>query len=93
MITLRQRMIELLREEELDAKDLSGLLSIREKDVYEHLPHVVRSLGASDEELVVTPYCCLKCDYVFKKRSRLDRPGRCPRCKDGHIRMATYMVR
>ncbi len=92
MTTLRQRMIELLREEELDALDLSQLLSIEEKEVYAHLPHIARTLAASGERLVVSPYRCLNCNYTFRHRSRFDRPGRCPRCKQGHIRMATYTV-
>jgi hypothetical protein len=86
-------MIDLLREEELDAMELSGLLSIREKEVYDHLPHIARTLASSGEKLIITPYTCLKCDYTFTGRSRFDRPGRCPRCKEGHIRMATYSIR
>jgi predicted Zn-ribbon and HTH transcriptional regulator len=86
-------MIELLREEELDALELSQILSIREKEVYEHLPHIVKTLASSKERLIISPYVCLQCDYAFKKRSRVDRPGRCPRCKGGHIRMARYSIR
>lgn len=93
MTTLRQRMIELLKEEELDALELSQLLSIREKEVYEHLPHIARSLKAKGLELVVGPYVCLGCGYTFRERTRLNRPGRCPRCKEGQIRMATYTIR
>lgn len=92
MSTLRKRMIELLREEELDALGLSQLLSIREKEVYDHLPHIAKTLAAAGERLVVTPYRCLNCDFTFKERSRFNRPGRCPSCREGHIRMATYRV-
>lgn len=91
--TLRKKMIELLEEEELDALELSGLLSIREKEVYEHLPHIAKSLAASGRKLVISPYQCLVCGYSFGKRDRFDRPGRCPKCKEGHIRMATYAIR
>lgn len=93
MTTLRKKMIELLEEEELDAMQLSHLLSIREKEVYEHLPHIARTLASAGRKLVISPYLCLNCNYSFEARSRYDRPGRCPRCKEGHIRMATYSVR
>lgn len=86
-------MIELLREEELDALDLSQILSIREKEVYEHLPHIAKTVAAAGEKLVIHPYVCQNCDYTFKERSRFNRPGRCPRCREGHIRMATYLIR
>lgn len=92
MVTLRQKMIGLLREEELDAHDLSRILSIREKEVYEHLPHIAKTLEAAGERLIVHPYECQTCGYVFKDRSRLNRPSKCPRCKEGSIRMATYEV-
>lgn len=92
MATVRQDMMALLREEELDALELSQLLSIREKEVYEHLPHIARTLAAHGERLVITPYQCLNCQYVFQQRDRFNRPGRCPRCKEAHIRMATYRI-
>ncbi len=92
MATIRQKMMELLRKEELDAHDLSQILSRREKEVYEHLPHIVKSLEAVGEKLTVHPYVCQTCEYVFRDRSRLNRPGKCPRCKEGAIRMATYEI-
>ena len=91
-MTVRKEMIRLLREEELDALDLSRLLSIREKEVYEHLPHITKTLSARGERLIVEPYQCMQCGYTFKERNRLNRPGRCPRCKEGSIRMATYRI-
>jgi len=93
MSTIRQRMIELLREEELDAMELSQLLSIPEKEVYDHLPHLARTLASSNEKLIVSPYVCLSCQYSFGGRVRFNRPGRCPRCRHTHIRMATYTIR
>lgn len=92
MSTIRQRMMDLLREEELDSLALSQILSIPEKEVFEHLPHVVKSLKASGEKLTVSPYLCLHCDYTFDTRARFTRPGRCPRCRNSHIRMATYFI-
>lgn len=92
MATIRQEMIGLLSQEELDARDLSQILSIREKEVYEHLDHISRSLAASGKRLVITPYRCLGCGFEFTNRKSFKRPGRCPRCKDGPIRMATYTV-
>lgn len=93
MTTVRQQMIALLKDQELDALELSRLLSIPEKEVYSHLPHLVKTLGKGRERLVVTPYQCLSCQFTFDQRSRMTRPGRCPRCKNTHIRMATYTIR
>lgn len=92
MSTVRQKMIELLRTGEYDALALSQLLSIREKEVYQHLPHIAKSLAASGKRLLIKPYLCLSCGFSFAGRERLNRPGRCPRCRQTHIRMATYSL-
>lgn len=90
MVTLRQRMRELLREGEWTALELSGALSVQEKEIYDHLQHVRKSLRG--EKLQVLPYHCLSCGYVFKKRERLDRPGRCPHCRQSHIGVASFTI-
>ncbi len=91
-MSIRKMMIELLENFECNALDISRELSIREKEVYGHLDHIRRSLHCQNRELVITPYECLGCGFVFKKRTRLDRPGRCPKCKEGYINMATYKI-
>lgn len=90
MGTIRQQLRELLRDGEWTALELSQELSIREREVYAHLDHVRRSL--SGERMKVSPYHCLSCNYIFKKRERLDRPGRCPQCKGSHIGVASFSI-
>ncbi len=90
MPTIRQAIIELLKDEELNGIDISQALSVQEKEVYEHLTHIKRTLRKQGIRLQVTPYHCLGCGYSFKDRDRFDRPGRCPVCKGSHIRMATF---
>lgn len=92
MPTIRQSIIDLLEQEELNAIDISQTLSIREKEVYEHLAHISRTLKAKQQKLIVNPYCCLNCGYEFTGRQQFTRPGRCPNCKGGHIKMASYRI-
>jgi transcriptional regulator len=92
MLTVRQRMIDLLAEEELTARELSQALGIMEKEVYGHLQHIERTVARQGLKLAVHPYTCLNCGYTFDSRKRWDRPGRCPICKQGHIRMAAYRI-
>jgi len=82
----------MLKEDELNAIDISQMVSVRKKEVYEHLAHISRSLKAKSQKLLIDPYCCLICGYVFKDRDRFTRPGRCPKCKGGYVRMATYRI-
>jgi len=93
MKTIRQQIINLLSEMEMNAIELSQDLGIREKEVYEHLPHIARSVVSQGKELVILPSSCLKCGYVFEDRKRFTRPGRCPQCKETHIQRPGYRVR
>ena len=90
--TVRKQIISLLCEEELTSFDISHLVHIPEKDVADHLAHIHRSIGSKGKKLLIEPYSCMSCGYQFKKRDRLDRPGRCPQCKSGHIRLASYRI-
>lgn len=92
MHTIRQQIIALLIEEERGARDISQILRIREKEVYEHLGHIERSVASRKGELRVTPARCLECAYVFGGRKRLTKPGRCPRCKGEHVADPRYRV-
>ena len=92
MGTIRRQIINLLSEKEMTARDLSQALRIREKEVYEHLPHAERSVKNSKKKLTIHPAACLKCGYVFKDRRRFTTPGRCPRCKSERIEHPIYSI-
>jgi predicted Zn-ribbon and HTH transcriptional regulator len=90
--TIRQGIIALLSKEEMSARELSQAIGIREKEVYEHLSHIARSVAAQRKKLIIRPCSCLGCGYVFQDRQRFTRPSRCPQCKGSHIQGATYRV-
>ncbi len=92
MKTVRQEIITLLEGQEMGARELSQALGIREKEVYEHLPHIARSLGAQGKKLVMIPARCLTCGFVFEERRRFTRPGRCPKCKQGRLQPPAYRI-
>lgn len=79
----------MLREGEWTARDISRRLGIREREVYEHLPHVEKSLG-NDTKLIAQPARCLDCGFVFRKRTRFTTPGKCPVCRSEAIVPPVY---
>jgi predicted Zn-ribbon and HTH transcriptional regulator len=91
-LTLRRRIIALLSEQELDARDLSQELGLKEKEIYEHLVHVERSIAASRGRFVITPSQCLLCGYVFEDRRRMTRPGRCPQCRRSKLQNPSFRI-
>ena len=92
MSTIRQQIIDLLQHEQMNARDLSQALSIMEKEVYPHLEHITKTLAAQKKKLLIIPCECLSCGFVFESRKKMSKPGRCPSCKKGHIRMAEYKI-
>jgi len=92
MKTIRQQLIDILSEMEMNAIELSQDLGIREKEVYEHLPHIALSVASQGKKLVIEPSRCLKCGYIFEGRKRFTRPGRCPQCRETHIQRPTFRV-
>ncbi|KPK28108.1 MAG: hypothetical protein AMJ61_03595 [Desulfobacterales bacterium SG8_35_2] len=90
--TIRQQIIDLLSTDELTLRDLSQAVSISEKEVVFHLSHIDRSVRNQGKKLVETPYKCLSCGFVFDKRSRFSKPGRCPRCRNSHMQRARYHI-
>lgn len=91
--TIRQQIVYLLCSNDLTLRDLSQAVGITEKEVEKHLPHIERSLRNQGKKLVETPYQCLSCGFVFDKRSRFSKPGRCPNCKNSHIQRARYHIK
>lgn len=78
--------MSIIEEGEHSAKDISREAGIPEKDVYGHLEHIRKSLKSLKQAgLRVTPAECKKCGFVFKKRERLTKPGKCPVCRGTSI--------
>ena len=92
MQTIRQEIINLLSQNEMDARELSQELGIREKEVYDHLAHVGRTVKAEKKKLIIHPSRCLQCGFVFEDRKRFTRPGRCPKCRQSHLLNPRFQI-
>ena len=90
--TIRQKIIELLTKSQMDAREISREVGIREKEVYEHLVHIAKSLATKGKALLIEPSRCLSCGYVFEDRKRFTRPGRCPSCKQSHLQSPSFSI-
>ncbi len=91
--TLRQEIMSVLVQGPASAKDISFEVRISEKEVYDHLEHIRKSLlGRKDSQLVIMPAECVKCGFVFSKRERLKKPGKCPICKGESIREPLFSI-
>lgn len=83
--TLRQQIVILLQQQSVSAKDLSMAIGMPEKQVYDHLEHIRRSFQQQGKTLRIEPARCKKCEFVFEKRQRFQKPGKCPACRGQSI--------
>ncbi|APG26786.1 transcriptional regulator [Syntrophotalea acetylenivorans] len=79
--TLRQQIVAVLQQRSVSAKDLSMEIGMPEKQVYDHLEHIRRSFKKQGKSLRIEPARCKKCGFIFEKRQRFHKPGKCPACR------------
>ncbi len=91
--TVRQEIISALAGRALSIKDISAFVRISEKEICAHLRHIRRTVNNRGQSLLVTPAECKKCGFVFQKRKKLKRPGRCPVCRGETIKEPLFEIR
>jgi predicted Zn-ribbon and HTH transcriptional regulator len=90
--TVRRRILSLLSGRPLAARQISAQAGIPEKEVCAHLPHVKKTVGQLGGRMTVTPAQCNGCGFVFRKRERPNKPGRCPICRGESISAPLFAV-
>lgn len=88
--TTRQRIVEILRRDELGFEQLQREVGVQARALEEDLRHIERSLRngrRGPERLRIEPARCLSCGFVFRDRTsrHLHAPGRCPQCRGDRI--------
>lgn len=91
--TIRQKIISVLEGQTLSAKDISADVRVSEKEIYEHLEHIQRTLNKSEHIFILAPAVCKKCGFVFRKRYKLKKPGKCPVCRSELIQEPLFSIR
>jgi predicted Zn-ribbon and HTH transcriptional regulator len=91
--TPRQYLMELLAGTSRSSYELAALLGLPERQVEDHLRHIVRTLARDHtRRFVLEPSSCHDCQYVFRERTRLTRPSRCPRCRSEAIAAPRFRI-
>lgn len=91
--TVRQRIVELITGTLLSSHQLAQMLGIPERQVEDHLSHVVKTIGRDPaRRFMLDPSACQDCGFVFRDRSRLTCPSRCPHCRSEAITPPRYGI-
>ena len=92
MPTKRQEIIELLSIGSRTDQDISYTLHLSMREVTDHLDHVRKSVRRP-QKFIIEPSECLSCGFVFKDRSKIHTPGKCPKCRSSHIHEPSYRIK
>ena len=91
--TPRQRIIDLITGTRLSSYQLAQMLGIPERQVEDHLTHVVKTVARDKtRRFILDPARCQDCDFVFRDRRRLTSPSRCPNCRSEGIAAPRYGI-
>lgn len=91
--TPRQRIIGLITGARLSSYQLAQMLGVPERQVEDHLTHVVKTIARDKtRRFILDPARCQDCNFVFRNRSRLTSPSRCPHCRSETIAAPRYGI-
>ena len=78
--------MELLVDRFLTARELAECARIPERQVEDHLIHIVKTVRRDKKKLFkLEPSVCMDCEFIFRDRKRFTCPGRCPQCRSESI--------
>jgi len=91
-VTERRRIISAITGSARSARQISAAAGIPEKEVYGHLRHIRRTVAREGLRLTVIPAECNRCGFLFRKRDRPERPGKCPVCRGESISPPLFAI-
>jgi len=91
--TVRHAIISVLRGQAMSAREVSGEVHVSEKEVLNNLQYIQKTLSKEKSHLRVIPAECKKCGFVFKKRGRFNKPGKCPVCRGEMIKEPLFLIK
>ena len=91
--TSRQRIIELLADRFLTARELAECASIPERQVEDHLIHIVKTVSRDkNKQFKMESSVCMDCGFIFRDRKRFTCPSRCPQCRSEAISLPKFGI-
>ena len=90
-MTRREQIIEILSKEEKSAQLLANDFRIDLFEILDDLKHIKYSI--KPRKSLMKPAQCRKCAFIFKERSRVKKPSKCPRSKSEWIMAPLFRIK
>jgi predicted Zn-ribbon and HTH transcriptional regulator len=75
----------------MDVPALATTFEVRASEVLSHVEHISKSLDGTDEQLLVAPPTCQECGFD-EFDDLINRPSRCPACKNEAVSDPTFAI-
>lgn len=90
-VTRREEIYELLKKSEMSAQDLANLFHCTLFEIETDLMHLAKSVRPK-YELRMYPARCKSCGFIFKQRTKIRRPSKCPKCREERISSPLFKI-
>lgn len=91
MPSRRELIVSFLEGDKWSAQDLANYFKIELREILDDLTHLKRSIKHG--KLIVEPAFCKTCGFIFKERSKVKRPCRCPKCKAERVEAPLFRIK
>ena len=85
MSTRREKIVKLLKSSSMTLQEISSYFDVPYSTIPEDINSIRKTLRRQGLRIFVAPAECIKCGFVFRDRSRVDDPKKCPKCHDERI--------
>lgn len=89
-MTRRKEIIEILKKEPKSAQELANYYRIEMFEIIDDLEHIKKTV--KPQNFKIYPAQCMYCGFVFKERSKIKSPTKCPKCRNERIQAMKFRI-
>lgn len=91
MSTRRQQIEDMFMEREVSAQQIANLFRVEMSEILEDMEHIILS-RREEYKLKTNPAYCKNCGFIFRERSKIKAPSKCPRCRKEWIQEPLFRL-
>jgi len=92
MLTRREEIIKILKSNSMTIQELADYFDVSYSRIIEDIESIRKTIRTHSMRFFVAPAECLNCGFVFRDRSRVDDPKKCPKCHSERIAPQKFRI-
>jgi len=80
-----------MKKGEISAQQIANHFKVEMWEILIDLRHIAKSIKPV-YEMKISPSECRSCGFLFKERSKIKKPTKCPKCKDERIQPPLFKI-